>query len=139
MFIDYDDMVEHGAPGKQGTFITMARNIKFAVAVVVCCTEEYDKRPNCVRELEYAMSFAGEGGPVPPFKKEVFFVNCGEPGFDPVVSSDLLGFCMGTKLWSHNQTEAAWNSKHGWEALWGSLRQCKPIAALGKHTPRPKG
>lgn len=130
VFIDYDSMVEHGAPGKQGVLLTTAKNIEASAAVIICCSEEYDKRPNCTRELGCAMFLSepgGKGRPVPPFAKDVFFVNCGEPGFDPMAASPLFRICMERKLWFHNQSEDAWATKHGWAGLWASLKTCTAL------------
>ncbi len=127
VFIDYESMVQHGAPGKQGLMLTMAKSLEASAAVIICCSEEYDKRPNCTRELDCAMFLSepgnGKDKPVPPFEKEVFFVNCGEPGFDPKVASPLFRIYMQQRLWFHNQSEDAWATKHGWANLWAALKK----------------
>ena len=136
VFLDYSAMVEHGAPGRQGVVHTMARNVKAAIAVVVCASEGYDKSANCVRELEYAVKFEGEPAKgsaqtSPPYGKHVIFVNCGEPGWgiDPD-KNELLSIYQGSKLWVHNQTADAWKTAAGFDTLWSTLRQIPAIKAL---------
>lgn len=142
VFLDYNAMVEHGAPGRQGVVLTMARNVQAAIAVVVCASEGYDKSANCVRELEYAVKF--EGDPAtgsaqtsPPYGKHVIFVNCGEPGWaiDPA-KNELLSIYQGSKLWAHNQTADAWKTAAGFDTLWSTLKQIPAIKALRERRRR---
>lgn len=71
----------------------MAKCIKKAAVVIICCSKNYDERADCVRELEFAMSFVVPGPK--PYNKHIFFVNCGEGGFDPRTSSALLKLYIG--------------------------------------------
>ena len=127
--IDYEGMCRH-AGAQPSIILNMAREIKNAAAVIICCSETYTDRPNCVRELEYAMSYAepGRGRPEPPYNKLVLFVNCGEEGFDPKSASDFFRMYIGSQLYFDNQSPEAF--KQSFPLLLAALEDCLGIKRL---------
>ena len=156
-FFDREDMSRNaGTPSS--IIVAMGERIREASAVIICASESYDKRPNCVRELEYAMLYQinpNDPSPQPPpYGKHILLVNCGDhakpavpasddsaakdavPAFNPQTSSILLGMYMGSKQWFPNQTKKDFDGPEGGGIkLWEALKGCPAIKALDMHTP----
>ena len=88
-------MATHAFAGKQrgSVYEAMARGIDDAAAVVVCVTETYEERDNCMLELKYAKRNS----------KPLFFLNSREAGEPP--TRGAVSFVMGDALYFQNRSE----------------------------------
>ena len=88
-------MATHAFACKQrgSVYEAMARGIEGAAAVVVCVTETYEGRDNCMMELNHAKKNG----------KPLFFLNCREVGEPP--KKGAVAFVMGPALYFQNRSE----------------------------------
>jgi hypothetical protein len=100
---------------RQNTDDEMAAGIDASDAFVCCMSAEYAASKNCRRELDYADQRS----------KPIFYVNVGDPRWDPRAQGGWLLLNVGKNLWADCRSDAAFESSDGINVLLSQLSRLR--------------